>query len=280
MNNLSLTEFSVPESLATDQWLMRRQTEALTAAQRCITRLISHYGARHVIVCGSTVNASPWHRASDLDLAVEGLSAEALEHAAEDLLELLPDWLTVDLIPLERVVPEVRHRLLENTMPEASLFVTLKIRLQDELVALRRVQRGLAAAVTRVQGEPLDEFTARALATYVEDFYTGCERISERIAVTLDGGLPEGRDWHRALLGQMADPGGYNRPALFSGNLLLELDEFRRFRHRVRHIYGYELDPDRVFILAQATETTFMAVQAAVEHFTQWLEQQNTDNVN
>ena len=280
MNNSSLAELSTTKSLATDQWLARHRIEALEVAQRCTARLINDYGARRVIVCGSVINSNPWHRASDLDLAVEGLSAEVLEHAAEDLLNLLPKWLTLDLIPLERVAPEVRRRLLENPMVEVSLFVMLKIRLQDELAALQRVQHGLAAALTRIQGEPLDEFTARALATYVEDFYNGCERISERIAVTLDGGLPEGRDWHRTLLGQMADPGGYNRPAVFSGNLLLELDEFRRFRHRVRHLYGYELDPDRVFVLAQATETTFTNVQTAVERLNHWLEQQSIDNAN
>ena len=39
---------------------------------------------------------------------------------------------------------------------------------------------------------------------------------------------------------------GGGRPPVFGGSLLLELDEYRRFRHRVRHIYGYELEATRV----------------------------------
>ena len=31
-----------------------------------------------------------------------------------------------------------------------------------------------------------------ALASYVDDFYKGCERLCERVAVALDGGLPQG----------------------------------------------------------------------------------------
>ena len=92
-------------------------------------------------------------------------------------------------------------------------------------------------ALERVGDEP-DEFAVRALTSYIDDFYKGCERICERVAVTLDDGLPQGDRWHQALLGQMGAVGGEGRPAVFRGPLLLELDDYRRFRHRVRHIYG------------------------------------------
>lgn len=41
---------------------------------------------------------------------------------------------------------------------------------------------------------------------------------------------------------------------MFGGSLLLELDEYRRFRHRVRHIYGYELETARVLALARGVQ--------------------------
>ena len=39
----------------------------------------------------------------------------------------------------------------------------------------------------------------------------------------------------------MADIGGYNRPPLWQGSLLLELDEYRKFHHLVRHNYQVKL---------------------------------------
>jgi hypothetical protein len=59
------------------------------------------------------------------------------------------------------------------------------------MVSLERIAQGVATAVERV-GEQPDEFSIRALGGYVEDFYKGCECICERVAVTLDGGLPQG----------------------------------------------------------------------------------------
>ncbi|HIC95913.1 TPA: nucleotidyltransferase domain-containing protein, partial [Candidatus Bipolaricaulota bacterium] len=65
-------------------------------------------------------------------------------------------------------------------------------------------------------------------------------------------------------------------PPVFGGSLLLELDEYRRFRHRVRHIYGYELEAQRVLALARGVKPVLARVQKALEAFGQWLEGQAT----
>ncbi|MGH8068624.1 MAG: nucleotidyltransferase family protein, partial [Candidatus Entotheonellia bacterium] len=229
--------------------LENRRQEALAIVARCTRLLESRYGARRVIPCGSALQERAWHARSDLDLAVEGLSSEALWQAEKELEAMVPPWLRVDLVPLEQVFPEVRSRILgERAMPEDP-YLALQARLDDELIGLERVMQGLELALERA-GERLDEFATRALASYVDDFYKGCERLCERVAVALDGGLPQGERWHQVLLGHMGEPGGQGRPPLFSGSLLLELDEYRRFRHRVRHIYGYELEAERVLTLA------------------------------
>ena len=113
-----------------------------------------------------------------------------------------------------------------------------------------------------------------ALASYIADFYSGCERISQRVVVYLDDGSPTSKDWHLELLKQVAEPGGNNRPPLWSGALLLELDEYRKFRHLERHIYKIELKPDRVITLAEGVEPVFSKIKSAVGVFFQWLEQQ------
>ena len=113
-----------------------------------------------------------------------------------------------------------------------------------------------------------------ALASYIADFYSGCERISERVAVYLDGGLPKTQDWHLELLKQVAEPGGDHRPPLWSGALLLELDEYRKFRHLTRHIYKIDLKPTLVTALGKNVEPVFNKIKSAVAIFSQWLEEQ------
>lgn len=250
-----------------------RRAEALVAAEACVALLKERFGARRVILFGSLVGDGLWHESSDLDLAVEGLSSHALWEAEGQLRAIVPAWLEVDLVPLERVHPQVRARILgERTMPEEP-YLALKARLEDELNGLGRVAKDLTSALKRA-GETPDEYDVRALATYLDDFYTGCERLCERVAVALDGGLPQGEHWHQLLLGQMGEPGGQERPPLFGGRLLLQLDEYRRFRHRVRHLYGYELDAERVLALAQAVQPTLGQVETAVTVFGGWLQTQ------
>jgi hypothetical protein len=208
-----------------------------------------------------------------LDLAVEGLAPEALHQAEQVLEEIVPDGLTVDLVPLESLFPEVRARIMgERPMPE-NIYLGLKARLEDELIGLERVAEGLASALKRAGSDPA-EYDVRALATYLDDFYKSIEHLCERVAVTLDGGLPTGDRWHQDLLGQMGQvrPGREGRPALFEGPLLLEVDEYRRFRHRVRHLYGYELKAKRVLALAQGVSVLVERIRAAAAAFNNWLE--------
>jgi predicted nucleotidyltransferase len=256
-----------------DTKLNSRRLEALALAERCAWVLKNRFGAKRVIPFGSVVGQGPWHERSDLDLAVEGLSSKALWEAERELEAMALPWLKVDLVPLERLYPEVRaHILGEKLMPD-DVYLALKTRLEDEMVSLERIGQGVETALKRTEEHP-DEFAIRALASYVEDFYKGCERICERVAVTLDSGLPQGERWHQVLLGQMGEPGGKGRPRLFDSSLLLELDEYWRFRHRVRHIYGYELEAERLLALAREVRSVLERVGAAVATFNAWLEEQ------
>jgi len=257
----------------TQAQLEGRQQEALSVAEQCSRILRERFGAEQVILFGSLAGDGPWHWNSDLDLAVTGLSSEALWEAQKQLEAVLPAWLTIDLVSLEKVYPEVKARILRTKPMSDHKYLALKDRLENELISLERVAQGLEAALERVGTTP-DEFATRALITYLDDFYKGCERIAERVAVTLDGGLPQGENWHQLLLGQMGESKAEERPALWSGLLLLELDEYRRFRHRVRHIYGYELEAQRVLSLARRVKPLVANIKQAVTIFTKRLESQ------
>jgi hypothetical protein len=250
-----------------------RRQEALAFAAAWSQLLKRRYGARRVIPFGSVVEEVGWHELSDLNLAVEGLSSEVLWQAEKDLEAMVPPWLEVGLIPLERAFPEVRSRILGVRNGAESPYLALKARLQDALLGLERTTAGLQTVLERVGRTP-DEFAMRALGCYVGDFYKGCARLGARVAIALDGGLPRGESWHQVLLGQMGEPGVRGRPPLFRGSLLLELDEYQRFGHGMRRIYGHELEADRVLSLGRGAAALLERVKTSVAAFSEWLEEQ------
>ncbi|RPJ64365.1 MAG: hypothetical protein EHM23_00610 [Acidobacteria bacterium] len=81
----------------------------------------------------------------------------------------------------------------------------------------------------------------RAAGSILHDFYTGVEKIFQRIAIELDGGLPAGPDWHSDLLLRMTIEIDERRPAVISEELAKKLAEYLRFRHVFRNLYGFEL---------------------------------------
>ncbi len=230
----------------------RRQI-ALSLAEQCAQVLKQDFQADEVIVFGSLRGDTPWHSDSDIDLAVRGVSADRLLEAYEQLRKMMPAWLPFDLVSVERTDERVRDRILQPTPMPNNIFLDTKVRLEDEVIAISQTIAVLEEVLAQASTTPKILLTP-ALASYSEDFYSGCERLAERIAVMLDGGLPEGEAWHRALLLQMSKPGGQGRPPLWDGPLLQQLeqqlDRYRSFRHRVRHLYSVQLDDKRVLSMA------------------------------
>ena len=257
--------------------LEQRHQQAIAVAEKCTKILEEDFGAKKVIIFGSLRGDSPWHWHSDLDLAVQGISEEALWDAYGKIEQVVPPWLKFDLVCLDDLPSQVRTRILrENPMPK-NKYLALKTRIEDEMLSIEQNIETLTKALAQAQN--IDEIIIiPALASYLADFYTGCEYISERVAVELDGGLPKGENWHELLLRQVADKGVENRPALWSGSLLLELDEYRKFRHLVRHIYNVRLKPARVLKLAQNVQPVFKKIEEAIAVFNQWLENKAKSN--
>lgn len=104
----------------------------------------------------------------------------------------------------------------------------------------------------------------RAAASILHDFYSGIEKIFERIAIYIDNNLPKGEEWHRELLEQMAKPFG-KRKAIINDKLFQRLKEYMRFRHLFRHIYGFELDWERFKSLCYEMEDVYKEVKFEIE---------------
>lgn len=245
----------------------------MAAAHRCSQILKQDFGAEQVILFGSLRGDAPWHHQSDLDLAIRGLSSGDISKAYLRLEKVVPPWLAFDLVDIDTVPDHIRAQILQAAPMPENQYLALKTRIEGELIFMREsIER---ITTLRDQAETIiDIALIPALAGYISDFYNGCERISERVAIMLDGRLPKGENWHQQLLEQVAEPGGHHRPPLWQGALLLQLNEYRSFRHVERHRYRIELQKDRVFALAEDILPVFERIQAAVEHFNQWLDQQ------
>lgn len=81
------------------------------------------------------------------------------------------------------------------------------------------------------------------VALNLHSFYAGIEACFEDIARTVDDALPTGGNWHQELMHQMVADIKDLRPAVISRETRDCLDEYRAFRHLVRKIYTFKLQP-------------------------------------
>lgn len=93
-------------------------------------------------------------------------------------------------------------------------FKGLTSRTRQELTELDSVIMRVADAWQRALRSG-DDFYLDSVALNLHGFYSGIERIFERLGESIDGRLPKGENWHQALLVQMSKevdgntPGGY-----------------------------------------------------------------------
>jgi len=102
----------------------------------------------------------------------------------------------------------------------------------------------------------VDKYLLRVKASYLADFYMGIERIFQIIATEIDGGLPQGEEWHKRLLLNMTIEIEGVRPPVISSDLHNSLRPFLGFRHVVRQAYGFQLDEAKLEELASSFENT------------------------
>ena len=171
----------------------QRRQVALAVAEQCIQVLKQNFGATEAIVFGSLRGDTPWHNHSDLDLVISEVAPNAILEAHKQLERIVPSWLPFDLVVLEQADPRIRDRILQLTPTPENIYLALKIRLEDELASIEQTIARLHMLMTQADTIPAIALIPAA-AAYVEDFYSGCERLAKRIAVTLDNNLPRGEN--------------------------------------------------------------------------------------
>jgi hypothetical protein len=118
-----------------------------------------------------------------------------------------------------------------------------------------------------------DDYYLDSVALNLHGFYAGLERIFELIATAVDGVLPKGENWHQVLLQQMAKDIPKVRPAVISKTTCKCLDEYRGFRHIVRNVYTFKLDPAKMEKLVDEAPKALSQVRAELLAFADFLEQ-------
>jgi hypothetical protein len=112
----------------------------------------------------------------------------------------------------------------------------------------------------------------RGIGDIVHDFYTGMERIFEKIAPELNGGIPAGSAWHRELLESMALDLPTIRPPVIGRDTLRILGEYLRFRHLFRNVYGFELEWVRLQPLLARLPKAWVTFQTDLLRFLEFLD--------
>lgn len=130
----------------------------------------------------------------------------------------------------------------------------------------------------RSQSEATDsDAFLHSVALNLHGFYNGTERVMELVAVGVDGAALGGEAWHRELLEQMRLEIPAVRPAVISPEKRGELDEYRRFRHRVRNVCAADLRPAQLEALVGRLPSTWVRLSRELLAFTDYLDSLETD---
>ena len=147
---------------------------------------------------------------------------------------------------------------------EESLARRLAAEIESELAAMVQL---MAESANAPQTDSI--YARRARASILRDFYSVTERIFERVAVELNGGVPNGANWDQQLLANMvlAIPGV--RPALIDNDLHSRLVWYRVFRILPFAVSVY----DEMYLrhLEERLPKTMDDLQAQARAFTAWL---------
>ena len=151
-----------------------------------------------------------------------------------------------------------------------SRYAVLVGQINRDLADLEQIINGTHALMEKVRATGDTDYLG-TIALNLHGFYSGAERIFREVALEIDGSLPEGADWHRRLLRQMAAEVNDIRPALLSDKTLKSLNELCAFRHVVRNIYTFDLIPGRVQDLAEGLPRCLELLRADLQGFCQFL---------
>ncbi|MDY7080698.1 MAG: antitoxin [Chloroflexota bacterium] len=145
--------------------------------------------------------------------------------------------------------------------------------LREEWDNLERVIRIAQRSMAGAERHPGDQDVyIGSAALNLHGFYSGVEKMFLSIAEQVDDSVPVGSRWHTDLLNQMTYDLPNVRPPVLSRAARDALRDYRSFRHLVRNIYTYNLNPEKVKVLVDHLPDVWVAVKQDVERFLAFLD--------
>ena len=144
-------------------------------------------------------------------------------------------------------------------------------RILDELEEIQQIITRIHEGMQKLK-QTSDSLYLDSVALNLQGFYNGIENIFESIAQEIDQYLPQGERWHLELITQMSREISGVRPAVISEQTLTDLDEYRSFRHVVRHIYSTKFDQTKIDPLAMRVDVCFEQISKELQAFVSFLE--------
>ena len=155
-------------------------------------------------------------------------------------------------------------------------YLTLAARIRHDLDEVELVVDRVEIIWLQASRES-DDVAVDAAALNLHGVYAGLERLFERIAATVDKSTPSGANRHQELLRQMAVEIPGIRPAVLSNPTRERLEKYRGFRHVVRNVYTFNLDPIQIDLPVQGLPDTFATARAELLAFADILQQAGSD---
>lgn len=151
------------------------------------------------------------------------------------------------------------------------IYRTIAGRLRVEIQELARVVERTDRIWQQAMAST-DDYYVDATALNLHGFYAGLERLLEIIAEGVDQAKPTGAHRHDELLRQMTAEIPGIRPPVLSQETRQRLDRYRGFRHVVRNVYTYNLDPEQIGALVRQLAPTMTRVSQELGAFADFLE--------
>lgn len=151
-----------------------------------------------------------------------------------------------------------------------AIGIDLPGRILSELDELTAIVARVRQAWSKAE-ESQDEFFLDSVALNLHGFYSGLERVFERIAGAVDESVPGGANWHQELLNQMAQEISGKRPAVISLDLKNELEAYRGFRHVVRNVYAIHMNPQKIAPLVEDISRVLTTAKKEITAFAEFL---------
>jgi hypothetical protein len=152
-------------------------------------------------------------------------------------------------------------------------YLVLSQQIKNELNNIQRVIDRILKVWSQIQENPADQdLYIESVALNLQSFYTGVERIFQLIVARFEEELPSGKHWHTDLLTQVSMDLPDLRPPVIKQSTQNLLDDYRSFRHRIRNIYTYHIDPEKVEVLVTRLPEVYTVVQKDIDQFLDFID--------